>query len=56
MKGLLPAEAASLTAYMCGFPTSDLRWSLAQLNQLLFLRRMYQTGRFGGNDGRARPH
>ena len=51
MKGLSPAEAASLTAFICGLPTSDLHWSLKQLNQLLFLRRMQQIGRFGGNDG-----
>jgi len=57
MKGLAPAEAASLTAFMCGLPTTDLHWSLNQLNQLLFLRRMRQTGRFDGSDGDpARPH
>lgn len=57
VKGLAPAEAASLTAFMCGLPTTDLRWSLDQLNRLLFLRRMRQTGRFGGTDGGpARPH
>ncbi len=51
MKGMTPSEAASLTAFICGLPTSDLHWSLKQLNQLLFLRRMQQTGRFGGTDG-----
>ncbi|OGO53897.1 MAG: hypothetical protein A2Z32_02700 [Chloroflexi bacterium RBG_16_69_14] len=57
MKGLTPAEASSLTAFMCGLPTSDLHWTLAQVNQLLFLRRMRQLGRFGDNDGRSkRPH
>jgi len=57
LKGLAPAEAASLTAFMCGLPTTDLHWSLNQLNQLLFLRRMRQTGRFGDTDGgSARPH
>jgi hypothetical protein len=54
MKGMSPAEAASLTAFICGLPTTDLRWSLKQLNQLLFLRRMQQTGRFGGADGDLR--
>jgi hypothetical protein len=54
MKGMTPAEAASLTAFICGLPTSDLHWSLKQLNQLLFLRRMRQTGRFGGTDGDPR--
>jgi hypothetical protein len=57
MKGLTPAEASSLTAFMCGLPTTDLHWSLAQVNQLLFLRRMRQLGRFGDGDGRStRPH
>ena len=52
MKGLTPTEAASLTAFICGLPTSDLHWSVEQVNQLLFLRRMRQLGRFG--DGRGR--
>ena len=51
MKGMTPTEAANLTAFMCGLPTSDLAWSLKQVNQLLFLRRMRQSGRFGDTDG-----
>ena len=54
MKGLTPPEAANLTAFMCGLPATDLRWSL---KQLLFLREMRVAGRFGGSDGgRKRPH
>lgn len=57
MKGLTTAEAASLTAFICGLPTTDLHWSLKQLNQLLFLREMRQSGRFGDTDGgRPRAH
>ncbi len=57
MKGLTQAEASSLTAFMCGLPTSDLHWSVGQVNQLLFLRRMRQMGRFGDTDGGSkRPH
>ena len=57
MKGLTPGEAASLTAFICGLPTSDLRWSLGQINQMLFLQRLYQLGRFGGGElERPRPH
>jgi hypothetical protein len=57
VKGLDPAEASALTAFMCGLPTSDLHWSLEQVNQLLFLRRLRQLGRFGDRDGRSkRPH
>jgi len=50
-QGLTPVEAASLTAFMCGLPTADLRWSLHQISQLLFLQRLYQLGRFDGPGG-----
>lgn len=50
-QGLTPGEAASLTAFMCGLPTADLRWSLVQINHLLFLQRLYQLGRFGIGEG-----
>jgi hypothetical protein len=51
MKGMTPDEAANLTAFLYGLPTADLRWTLPQLNQLLFLRQMRQSGRFGCTDG-----
>jgi hypothetical protein len=53
MKGLTPAEAANLTAYLCGLPAARLDWSLRQINQMLFLREMQQTGRFGHDDGQT---
>ncbi|MDO8485759.1 MAG: hypothetical protein Q7S35_12535 [Candidatus Limnocylindrales bacterium] len=57
MKGMTPDEAASLTAFLYGLPTTDLRWTLPQLNQLLFLQRLHQIGRFGGDDGDHKlPH
>ena len=57
MKGLTPTEAANLTAFICGLSTSDPRWSLKQVNQLLFLRAMRQAGRFGDSDGaKKRTH
>jgi hypothetical protein len=57
MKGLAPDEAANLTAFLCGIPVADVHWSLRQVNQLLFLREMARTGRFGSADGEApRPH
>lgn len=57
MKGLTPTEAANMTAFICGLSTTDARWSLKQVNQLLFLRAMQQAGRFGGSDGaKKRPH
>ncbi len=36
-RGLTPDEAATLTAFMCGIPIADVRWSIRQVNQLLFL-------------------
>lgn len=53
MKGMSPAEAANLTAFVCGLSTTDVRWSLKQVNQLLFLRAMRQAGRFDDVDGNA---
>jgi hypothetical protein len=56
-RGLAPDEAATLTAFMCGIPIDDVRWSIRQVNQLLFLRELARTGRFGAFDGgRPRPH
>ncbi len=54
MKGMTPAEAANLTAFMCGLPATSHDWSLKQVNQLLFLRQMQQTGRFGRTDGKPK--
>ena len=51
MKGMTPDEAANLTAFLYGLPTVDLHWTVPQLNKLLFLRQMRQTGRFGDTDG-----
>ena len=51
--GLSPEEAANLTAFMCGIPIEGAHWSLRQVNQLLFLRELKRTGRFGPRDGRT---
>lgn len=57
MRGLAPTEAADLTAFLCGIPVGELHWSLHQVNQMLFLRELARTGRFGAHDGdRPRPH
>ena len=56
-RGLAPEEAATLTAFMCGIPIDEVRWSIRQVNQLLFLRELAKNGRFGPTDGRRpRPH
>jgi hypothetical protein len=51
MRGLQPDEAANVTAFLCGIPVADVHWSLRQVNELLFLRAMARTGRFGPSDG-----
>ena len=51
LKGMAPEEAANLTAFMAGIPVGEAHWTLKQINQLLFLRRLQETGRFGGTDG-----
>jgi hypothetical protein len=57
MRGLAPAEAADLTAFMCGIPVGEAHWSLDQVDRLLFLRALTRTARFGALDGESpRPH
>ena len=51
LKGMAPEEAANLTAFMAGIPVGEAHWTLKQINQLHFLRRLQETGRFGGTDG-----
>jgi hypothetical protein len=46
IRGLAPDEAANLTAWMAGIGVGDSRWTLAQINQLLFLREMNRNGHF----------
>jgi hypothetical protein len=56
LRGLAPDEAANLTAFLSGLHVGDQRWNLKELNQLLFLREMQRSGRFGETDGNARLH
>ena len=51
LRGLAPSEAANLTAYLCGLPVADCHWELREINDLLFLRELNRTGRFGAADG-----
>lgn len=55
MRGLAPDEAANLTAFLSGLHVGDQHWNLKELNQLLFLRDMQRSGRFGETDGNAQP-
>ena len=51
LKGLLPDEAANLTAFLCGLHVGAGRWTLTEVNRLLFLRRLAQTVSWGASDG-----
>jgi hypothetical protein len=46
IRGLAPDEAANLTAYLAGIGVGESHWTLRQVNQLLFLRRMNRSGQF----------
>jgi hypothetical protein len=46
MRGLAPDEAANITAWLAGIDVGGSRWTLRQINQLLFLRQMNRTGQF----------
>lgn len=50
LRGLSEAEAANLTAFLCGLPIGDRPWRLEEVNQLLFLRELHRSGRFGRGD------
>ena len=54
LRGLAPDEAANLTAYLCGLPVGEARWTLGEINRLLFLRELIRTGRWGLDDGAER--
>jgi hypothetical protein len=55
LKGLAPEEAANLTAFLCGIHVGGGHWKLHEVNRLLFLRELHQSGRFGSEDG-SQPH
>jgi len=50
-RGLEPGEAANLTAYLAGIPLGDHAWTLREVNNLIFLRKLQVAGTFGLNDG-----
>ena len=56
MRGLAPDEAANLTAYLSGIHRAGRGWKLTEVNQLLFLRELQRSGRFGRTDGTAVVH
>jgi hypothetical protein len=45
--GLSGQDAAALISFVVGLPPCDSRWSLAQVNALLFLRELYSNSDWG---------
>ena len=45
--GVSSQDAAGLIGYVLGLPACDSRWSLAQINRLLFLRSLYTESKWG---------
>jgi hypothetical protein len=50
LRGLRPAEAANLTAFLCGIRVGNHRWKLDEVNRLLFLRELEASGRLSLTD------
>jgi hypothetical protein len=51
LRSLRPAEAANLTAFLCGIPIGNQPWKIDEINRLLFLRELYNAGRFHPTPG-----
>ena len=45
--GFSGADAAGLIGYVVGLPQGDARWTLSQVNRLLFLRSLYSNSEWG---------
>jgi hypothetical protein len=45
MRGLTPAEAGNLTAYLSGIGPISGGWTVGQIERLLFLRHLARSGR-----------
>lgn len=51
VRSLTPSEAANLTAYLCGIPVGRQPWKIHEVNRLLFLRDIYNAGKFRATPG-----
>jgi hypothetical protein len=49
-RGLDPTEAANLTAFLNGLAVGPQPWAISEVSNLLFLRELVRTGRFGRGD------
>jgi hypothetical protein len=45
MAGLSPTEAANLTAHLSGLPIEGQKWSINEIQRLLFIRSLVESGR-----------
>jgi hypothetical protein len=50
--GFSGEDAAGLIGYVVGLPAADPRWSLSQVNRLLFLRSIYLESEWGAVERR----
>ena len=50
--GFSGADAAGLIGYVLGLPQGDSRWTLSQVNRLLFLRSLYSNSEWGETERR----
>ena len=50
-RGLAPHEAANITAVLAGIPIVSQPWTLREVNHLVFLRTLRETGRWSRSDG-----
>ena len=50
--GFSGQDAAGLISYAVGLPQNDSRWSMAQVNKLLFLRAIYTSSDWGETERR----
>ena len=50
--GFSGADAAGLISFVVGLPQGNSRWSLSQVNRLLFLRNLYVNTHWGRDERR----
>lgn len=50
LRGLAPAEAANVAAFLVGLPASGVRWTIPQVEALVALRERWRGG--AGRDDR----
>lgn len=55
IRGFASGEAANLTAYLNDLPIEEQPWTLRQVNAVVFLRKLRESGQFGSNDGARSP-